>query len=1051
MKRIISALFTVVILLCFCPVAVRAQICPECVEVKASGYTAVLTFDHTGKGLCLSEGETPAGFELYSLGRWVKPDSAEISGDDVVTLFFSDSWSMVRYHGGNLCSSDGIPASGFTRQPEGNKSDGYINAEVISNGEDIYTPVSLASSFRYQYGASAIVNPDGSIDVWTSSHGTSAAGLRVLDYIGYLHSDDGGATWSDRKIVLSPTAVSMDHHSCCDPGVIYFGGYYYLGYTSTLDHSGYANNIFVARSTTPDGPFEKWNGNGWGGDPAPIITFEDYSNHWGAGEVSFVELNGCLYIYYSLREWTNAEGYVNKTMAATADASDANWPSSIRTWGSAAVRSGSPSGADVKYHEPSGKFIMMGMENAMSPSSGIFVYQSDDGLSFTQCDALYDNVYYYAHNNGMSGNRSGHIADGDQAFITYAYGTGTANWATRLSPVEFKLADFPDASDSPDNLIKENHGERSESFTMGITAENRSYVRHVSDGTFTVPVLKFSNVMGRSEIADSGNVVFSGYDSSVVTFDGCNCTPVGPGETEALISYRGFHNTVKIIVRPEGVSTEHDTLISFVPQQDELNIELGTPAQPQIKGIGVSYAGKIAELFNDPSASSYDFNSETHTVSYTGYDNSLISISDQGIIVPYAEGSTMVTVTCDSSDPVHNVSNSRSFVVLVNVVKPKKNTLTLDPSGGFISGTEKYLFADGQSIYDIFPCGLPVPVKAGYLFTGWADSETGEELSLEDECPSGADLVCNATWAPEETYTLSFDANGGDNAPAAQKKMIGETLVITGDTPRRDGYEFTGWSLESTGAAPDFLSGGEYDSDSDAVLYAVWRHTAHVWSRWTTDVEAGIEKEGHKFRTCGVCGEKQEKFLPAIKTGNPFSDIPDGKWFTSGVLDCYRLGYMTGTSDTCFSPDAEFTRAMFVTVLARVDCTDTSDYSGSHFTDVPEGKWYSAAVEWAFREGYASGTGNGRFSPSVPVTRETMAQFLFTYSLKNGYDVSGRADLDVYIDSQSVSAWAKNAVSWAVCEGLISGTSETRLSPKIAATRAQTAVIINNFSSKTIK
>ena len=157
---------------------------------------------------------------------------------------------------------------------------------------------------------------------------------------------------------------------------------------------------------------------------------------------------------------------------------------------------------------------------------------------------------------------------------------------------------------------------------------------------------------------------------------------------------------------------------------------------------------------------------------------------------------------------------------------------------------------------------------------------------------------------------------------------------------------------------------------------------------------------------------------------------------------------MSGTGDGIFSPAMTLNRAMFVTILAKIDGTDTSTYVEVVFKDVPEGKWYSKAVTWAAVNGYAGGTGNGFFSPDAPVTRETLAQFFFTYSKAKGYDVSYTADLSVYTDEGQIAKWAKDAVSWAVGAGLISGTSATTVSPKATATRAQVALIVMNYVEK---
>ena len=188
---------------------------------------------------------------------------------------------------------------------------------------------------------------------------------------------------------------------------------------------------------------------------------------------------------------------------------------------------------------------------------------------------------------------------------------------------------------------------------------------------------------------------------------------------------------------------------------------------------------------------------------------------------------------------------------------------------------------------------------------------------------------------------------------------------------------------------------------------------------------------------------------------NPFTDVPEGKWFTEGVLYCYKNGYMTGTSGTTFAPNALFTRAMFVTVLAKIDGADVESFSTLSFADVSEGKWYTKTAEWAYQNGYTSGVGTEDGKPvfgwNQNVTRQQLAQFFYTYSQKKGFDVSAAADLDKYADKGDVAAWAETAVKWAIGVGLISGTGEDALSPRASATRAQVALITRNYVEKLVK
>ena len=223
-------------------------------------------------------------------------------------------------------------------------------------------------------------------------------------------------------------------------------------------------------------------------------------------------------------------------------------------------------------------------------------------------------------------------------------------------------------------------------------------------------------------------------------------------------------------------------------------------------------------------------------------------------------------------------------------------------------------------------------------------------------------------------------------------------------------------------------------------------HKMHTWNVWTVVTPATRTSEGLKTRKCQGCDKVETQVIP--KRSDPLKDIPDGKWYTTGVLYCYENGLMTGTGTDTFSPDGTFTRAMFVTVLSKIDKADTSTYTGTSFSDVKTGQWYSKPIEWAFKNGYTSGLGDGTFGVNNPVTREQLAVFLYNYTVKKGIKIKGAVSLSGYTDAGRVSSWAKNAVKWAVGNGLISGTSETTLSPGASATRAQIALIVKNYVEK---
>ena len=178
---------------------------------------------------------------------------------------------------------------------------------------------------------------------------------------------------------------------------------------------------------------------------------------------------------------------------------------------------------------------------------------------------------------------------------------------------------------------------------------------------------------------------------------------------------------------------------------------------------------------------------------------------------------------------------------------------------------------------------------------------------------------------------------------------------------------------------------------------------------------------------------------------NPFTDVDDGKWYTEGILWCYHNGYMAGLSDTVFGRKSNVNRAMFVTILAQIDKADTSSYTEMSFSDVPAGQWYSNAIEWAYRNGYAAGIGGGLFGRKADVSREQIALFFYTYAEANSIDVSASVDLSDYTDYNRIHDWALKGVEWAVAEGLIAGVGEKTLAPRDSATRQEIALIVKNF------
>ena len=304
-----------------------------------------------------------------------------------------------------------------------------LSIEILDEGEDIYIP----KNNGYRYGPSIIYYDDGSMDAWFASNGNNSE----WDWITYRHFDNN--EWSDEEVVLRPTKKSKDHYSTCDPGVIYFDGYYYIGYTSTENSSmgGIENNIFVARSKNPNGPYEKWDGKSWGKNPSPIITYENKDGAWGAGEISFVILDDELYCYYS---WIDLDGsYIKLAKASLSD----DWPNTIKEIDTVIRRYSGQGSFDVAYNDDYNKFLAFSVENSFNAQSSICVFESDDGINFRKVNDNLENIKMFAHNMGISKKLDGHIGINDELVLGYAYSKSSimvwGRWAACMHKAKLKI------------------------------------------------------------------------------------------------------------------------------------------------------------------------------------------------------------------------------------------------------------------------------------------------------------------------------------------------------------------------------------------------------------------------------------------------------------------------------------------------------------------------------------------------------------------------------------------------------------------------------------
>ena len=278
------------------------------------------------------------------------------------------------------------------------------------------------------------------------------------------------------------------------------------------------------------------------------------------------------------------------------------------------------------------------------------------------------------------------------------------------------------------------------------------------------------------------------------------------------------------------------------------------------------------------------------------------------------------------------------------------------------------------------------------------------------EAPSDSDDSSSSSSGSTSVrrYNIEADAGrGGDISPDGRVRVRrgeNQTFRITAD----DGWE---------------IADVEVDGES---VGAVERYT---FENVRTDHTISAT-----FRQ--IVTEPEEPEAPAL----PFTDVAEGDWYHDAVAYCWENGIMDGTSSVSFAPNMLLNRAMMAQVLYNL--AGGTPAAGAGFPDVAASAWYADAVNWAAANGYVTGYDNGSYGPEDNLTREQMAAILYRYA----GSPAPAGTLDGFADAASASAYAVDALRWAVGEGLLTGKDGGRLDPTGTASRAELAQTLARFA-----
>lgn len=345
-------------------------------------------------------------------------------------------------------------------------------------------------------------------------------------------------------------------------------------------------------------------------------------------------------------------------------------------------------------------------------------------------------------------------------------------------------------------------------------------------------------------------------------------------------------------------------------------------------------------------------------------------------------------------------------------------------------GTDKYTsFADAVSA---------VPANGTIEITGGTSPYTGTaNKTFTVKNSTFADITVNGQpIKPTESYTFKYThSSGGSSGGSSSGKT---TYKVTTSAVNNGGVNASPSNAEKGAAITITLSPDKgYKLDKLTVTDGSGKTVSTVKKSdtvYTFTMPASAVKVGVSYVKATETPSKTK-----------FNDVSANDWFASAVDYVTGKGMMNGTADNTFSPKANTTRGMVVTVLYRLENQPST--SAASFTDVASGAYYANAVAWANANGIVSGYGSGKFGPNDKVTREQLAAILYRYAQYKKYDVSVGEDTNIlsYDDAQSISSYAIPAIQWACGAGVVTGKSGSKLDPKGNATRAEVAAMLMRF------
>lgn len=580
----------------------------------------------------------------------------------------------------------------------------------------------------------------------------------------------------------------------------------------------------------------------------------------------------------------------------------------------------------------------------------------------------------------------------------------------------------------------------------GVASGDKKYPFTVGDIVNNVKVVPSGSTVSTGDMDGKSDVVKNAMETARDAIGTRNTTieglaAVGSIEATEIDSDEVEYETEQL--KKQGVSVEGKTVTFYIRPYMGITVMDATVENnvitsvtynivPQIQKI-VSTATSVQDIrFNGDNKNAIRMNCQVPEVTTpitlslplpTGFatENLKVKHEKNGKLVGYHD------TTYNTADNTITFTNDKGFSTFTVLSDARSTTIQFTDKDNHNIGSAKSY--GPSNVNDALPT---TAAESGYVFNGWKfEGIDGVYTTLTDELLTKLAAKSGTVSATPDFSKRSSGSSGGSSSGKTTYKVTTSAVnnggVNASPSSAEKGATITITLSPDKGYKLDKLT--VTDGSGKTVSTVKKSDTVYTFTMPASAVKVGVS------------------YVKATETPSEtkFNDVSANDWFASAVDYVTGKGMMNGTADNTFSPKANTTRGMVVTVLYRLENQPST--SAASFTDVASGAYYANAVAWANANGIVSGYGSGKFGPNDKVTREQLAAILYRYAQYKKYDVSVGEDTNIlsYDDAQSISSYAIPAIQWACGAGVVTGKSGSKLDSKGNATRAEVAAMFMRF------